>query len=130
MTKLLTILFLFTTTLLFGQAKMLDTFFAKVHAGKYPNILTEVNKPENASSLLNALPVYFKDTMVLVRSKAAAIARTIGTKSKVSAIRTKAVQQLLNATRDTNSGNTGAALMYLTEFRKTDFTRANKDSLH
>lgn len=130
MNKLLTILLFFTTTLLFGQTKVLHTFFAKVRTGKYPNIPTEVSKPENASSLLNALPVYFKDTMAMVRSKAAAISRTIGTKSKVPTIRTKAVQQLLNATRDANSGNTGAALMYLTEFRKTDFTKANKDSLH
>jgi hypothetical protein len=130
MTKLLTILFFFTTTLLFGQTKALDNFFAQVRAGKYPNIPAEVNKPESATTLLNALPIYFKDTMVLVRSKAAAIARTIGTKSKVATVRTKAVQQLLNATRDKNSGNTGAALMYLTEFKKTDFSKANKDSLH
>lgn len=129
MTKLLTILLLFTTTLLFGQTKTLDTFFAQVRAGKYPNIPAAVTKPENATTFLNALPVYFKDTMALVRSKASAIARTIGTKSKVAVVRTQVVQQLIKATRDNSSGNTGAALMYLTEFRKTDFTKANKDSL-
>jgi hypothetical protein len=130
MTKLLTILLLLSSTLLFGQTKTLDTFFAQVRAGKYPNIPAEVNKPESATTLLNALPVYLKDTAVVVRAKAAAIARTVGTKSNVSAIRTKAVQQLVDATRDNDSGNTGAALMYLTEFRKADFTKANKDSLH
>jgi len=79
MTKLLTTIFLFTTTLLFAQTKTLDTFFAQVRAGKYPNIPAEVNKPESATALLNALPVYLKDTMVVVRSKAAAIARNSDT---------------------------------------------------
>ncbi len=125
----LTVVILFVSTTIFAQQKSLDNFFAQVRTGKYPNIPAEVNKPESATTLLNALPIYFKDTVVLVRSKAAAIARAIGTKSRVAAERTKAVQQLLHATRDKDSGNTGAALMYLTEFKKSDFSKANKDSL-
>jgi hypothetical protein len=124
------ILVLFISTTSFAQQKNLTNFFAQVRAGKYPNIPVEASKPENATNFLNALPIYFRDTVVVVRSKAAAIARTIGTQSKVATVRTTAVQQLIAATRDKDSGNTGAALMYLTEFKKTDFTKANKDSLH
>jgi hypothetical protein len=124
------ILVLFISTTSFAQQKNLTNFFAQVRAGKYPNIPVEASKPENATNFLNALPIYFRDTVVVVRSKAAAIARTIGTQSKVVTVRTTAVQQLIAATRDKDSGNTGAALMYLTEFKKTDFTKANKDSLH
>jgi hypothetical protein len=124
------ILVLFISTTSFAQQKNLTNFFAQVRAGKYPNIPAEASKPENATNFLNSLPVYFKDTVVVVRSKAAAIARTIGTQSKVATVRATAVQQLIAATRDKDSGNTGAALMYLTEFKKTDFTNANKDSLH
>jgi hypothetical protein len=124
------ILVLFVSTTSFAQQKNLTNFFAQVRAGKYPNIPTEASKPENATSFLNALPVYFKDTLVAVRSKAAAITRTIGTQSKVATVRTAAVQQLITAAQDKDSGNVGAALMYLTEFKKTDFTKANKDTLH
>jgi hypothetical protein len=124
------ILVLFISTTSFAQQKNLVNFFTQVRAGKYPNIPAEVSKPENATNVLNALPLYFKDTLATVRSKAAAITRIIGTQSKVATVRATAVQQLMAATRDKDSGNTGAALMYLTEFKKTDFTKSNKDSLH
>ena len=112
-----------------AQPKPLDSFFSQLRAGKYPSIPAEASKPENATIYLNALTDYYKDTTVIIRSKAAAVTRVIGAKSTVSSVRIKAVQQLIRATRDKDSGNTGAALTYLTEFKKSDFSKTNKDSL-
>lgn len=130
MIKLLTILFIFNSTLLFCQSNTLNNFFTQVRAGKYPAIPAEINKADNVIGFINVLPVYLKDSVAVVRSRAAALVHTIGTKSKVADVRAKAVQQLIIATRDTNSANMGEVLQYLTEFKKADFSKANKDSLY
>lgn len=113
-----------------GQKKSLENYFAQVRAGKYPTIPPEINKPENATATLNALPGYLSDSTVAVRAKAALLARVVGTQSKISTMRTKAVQQLIAATKDKDSGNAGSALTYLTEFKKTDFNKLNRDTLY
>jgi hypothetical protein len=115
--------------LLAAQQKNLENYFAQVRNGKYPNFPQEVSKAENAATILNALPVFLKDSIAIVRGRAAGISRLIGTQSKATALRTKAVQQLLLAVKDKDSGNAGAALAYLSEFKMGDFLTAEKDTL-
>lgn len=129
MTKLFTILFTCITVLAFGQQKAWDTYFAQTRAGKSPNIPAEVYKSENAKAILTALPAYAKDTLVVIRSKATLIARVVGTKSTINTLRQQAITQIIYAANDKNTGNVGAAFNYLTEFKKTDFTKTHKDSL-
>jgi hypothetical protein len=123
--------FLFTALpfLLHAQPKALDSYFSELRAGKYPNIPAAVHNPDNALPYLEALTPYLKDTVTLIRAKAAGASYTIGVNSRVSTVRTKAVQQLINAARDPNTGNGGSALNFLTQFKKNDFTKASKDSL-
>jgi hypothetical protein len=61
----------------------------------HPIIPSEVYKPENAKAILTALPVYLKDTVVIIRSKATLIARVVGTKSTLAPIRQQAVTQII-----------------------------------
>lgn len=129
MARLFTIVFIFITVLAFGRQKALDNYFAQVRTGKSPNLPAEVYKPENAKAILTALPAYAKDTVVIVRSKATLIARVVGTKSTLNPIRQQAVTQIIQAASDKSTGNVGAALNYLTEFKKTDFTKVHRDSL-
>lgn len=115
-------------TLSFAQ-KGTGDYFAQLRAGKSPNIPIEVYKAENAAGILQELPVYLNDTVVVVRSKATLIARIVGLKSSAATIRQRAVTQIIRASNDKSSGNVGAALNYLTEFRKADFTKVHRDSL-
>lgn len=123
------ILFLLISFVGNAQQKAIDTYFSQVRQGKSPNIPAEVYKPENAKGTLTALSVYSKDTLAIVRSKAALITRAVGTRSAVSAIRQQSVTQLLQAANDKSTGIVGSALNYLTEFKKTDFTKVHRDSL-
>lgn len=129
MNKLLIIFLALLTTAASAQQRGVDTYFSQLRAGKSPNLPTEIYKPETAKIILNALPVYAKDTLVIVRSKATLIARVVGTKSTISTLRQQAITQIIQAANDKSTGNVGAAFNYLTEFKKTDFTKTHKDSL-
>lgn len=129
MIKLITIITFISTTV-FSQALVkLNPYFSQLRSGKSPNIPSEVFKPENAKATLNALLVYAKDTVPIVRSKATLIARIVGVKSTLATVRQQAVTQIIGAVKDKSSGNAGAALTYLTEFKKSDFTKVHRDSL-
>ncbi len=130
MTTRITILLLLLTTTSLAQTKSLDNYFAQIRAGKYANVPAEVSKPELASGLLKSLSVYAADTLPTVRARAAGLVRTIGLQSKVQSVRTQAVQQLMTAAKDKDTGNAGVVLNYLTGFRKNDFSSAAKDSLY
>ena len=130
MTPRLTILLLLLTTTALAQIKSLDNYFAQIRAGKYANVPAEVSKPELASGLLKSLGVYSSDTMPTVRVRAAGLVRTVGLQSKVQSVRSQAVQQLMTAAKDKDTGNAGVVLNYLTGFRKNDFSVAAKDSLY
>ena len=105
MTTRFTILLLLLTTTALSQTKSLDNYFAQIRAGKYANVPAEVSKPELASGLLKSLGVYAMDTMPVVRARAAGLVRTIGLQSKVAIVRTQAVQQLVAAAKDKDTGN-------------------------
>ena len=130
MTTRLTILLLLVTTTALAQTKSVDTYFAQIRAGKYANVPAEVSKPELASGLLKSLSVYATDTLPTLRARAAGLVRTIGLQSKVQSVRTQAVQQLVAAAKDKDTGNAGVVLNHLTGFRKNDFSSAAKDSLY
>ena len=130
MTTRLTILLLLVTTTALAQTKSLDNYLAQIRAGKYANVPVEVSKPELASGLLKSLGVYSSDTMPTVRVRAAGLVRTVGLQSKVQSVRSQAVQQLMTAAKDKDTGNAGVVLNYLTGFRKNDFSVAAKDSLY
>lgn len=112
-----------------AQQKSLENYFSQIKGGKQPNIPAEFGKPENATAILNLLPLYLKDSTALVRGCAASLSRLIGVQSKTAAQRSKAVQQLVAAAKDKDSGNAGAALMFLSEFRKSDFSLVDQDTL-
>ncbi|MBI3218932.1 MAG: hypothetical protein HYZ44_05445 [Bacteroidetes bacterium] len=127
---MLLLLYLSFVADLFAQQTKLENYFAQTRAGKYPTIPIEIAKPENASSALNALSTYLNDSTVVIRQRAASLSRYIGTQSNVNSIRAKAINQLVFASKDKDSGNVGAALLYLTEFRKKDFSKSNLDTLY
>ncbi len=74
---------------LLGQpaVQSLNSYFKEVRAGKSPPHSARSLQLENAKSILTALSAYSKDTLVLIRSKAALITRVVGTKSTVVTIR-------------------------------------------
>ncbi|MFM9840586.1 MAG: hypothetical protein ACKVOQ_20125 [Cyclobacteriaceae bacterium] len=102
----------------------------QIRNGKYPSIPLEATKKENAAIILNALPAYLHDSISAVRGHASSLSKLIGTQSKVSTIRNKAVQQLIIASKDKDTGNAGSALIFLTEFNKSDFSRVDQDTLY
>lgn len=114
----------------FAQQSKLDNYFNQVRAGKYPSIPTDISKTKNESNTLRELNNYIKDSITVVRQRAASLTRYVGSQSKSSSIRIKAVDQLVLAVKDKDNGNVGAALLYLTEFKRNDFTKANLDTLY
>jgi hypothetical protein len=127
---LLLFLLLVASSLVFAQQKGLENYFAQVRVGKYPALTAELTKPENAQVILTTLPKYLTDSVATIRFRATSLARTIGTTSKISAIRSKALQQIISSAKDKDSGNAGAALFSLTEFKKTDFSKIDQDTLY
>jgi hypothetical protein len=110
-------------------SELMKLYFSEVQAGKYPSIPKQLSISENSKTVLNALPMYFQDTVAGVRSKAYTIAALAGNNARQVNVREQAVQQLLNGVNDKDGGNAGLALDYLTSFRRDDFTAASKDSV-
>lgn len=110
-------------------SELLKLYFSEVRVGTYPSIPKQLSIAENTKAVLNALPVYFQDTVAGVRSKAYTIAALAGNNARQTNLREQAVRQLLQGAKDPDGGNAGAALDYLTLFRKDDFTAASKDSV-
>lgn len=115
----------------FAQAQdakeLLRSYFNEVQSGKNPSIPLQFSSPEYANKTLNAITPYENDTSATVRSKAYAIVQLVG-KSNQSDVR-EAVQHLVQACKDKDSGNVGAAISYLTTFYKKDFNNASQDEI-
>ena len=109
--------------------ELIRTYFQEVRQGKFPPIPQHLSLPENGITTLKELNKYHKDTAAAVRSKACAVAKFVGTKSRQTPIRQQAVSQLVDACQDKNAGNVGTALNYLTEFTKEDFTIGSLNSI-
>ncbi|NOS90699.1 MAG: hypothetical protein HOP30_02145 [Cyclobacteriaceae bacterium] len=114
----------------YAQQSKLESYFNQVRTGKYPSIPAEISKPENAFNALKELNKYLSDSITIIRQRAASLSRYVGTQAKVSSVRTKAVDQIVISAKDKDNGNVGAALLYLTEFKKNDFSKANLDTLY
>lgn len=67
------IFFVFLPLPLHAQAGPPDSYFSQLRTGKYPNVVTEINKPENAKAFLNVLPFYLMDTVTIIHIRAAYI---------------------------------------------------------
>ena len=65
------------------------------------------------------------DTLYAVRSKAYGIINSVGSNSRIADIRHVAVNKLIEACKDKESGNVGQALDYLSTYLKPDFLRSN-----
>lgn len=109
--------------------ELLRLYFNEVKAGKYPLIPNQFGLPENASKTLTGVTLYEKDTSANVRSKAYAIIRFVGTRSRVPSVRERAVEKLTQGIHDADVGNVGTALSYLTEFKKQDFYKTSLDNI-
>ncbi len=131
MTRLLFLLFgLLCSSTLCAQQKIIEAYFLQIRNGKYPSIPLEATKKENAAIILNALPAYLRDSISIVRGRASSLSKLIGTQSKFGPIRNTAVQQLIIASKDKDTGNAGSALTSLTEFKKSDFNKVDRDTLY
>jgi hypothetical protein len=124
------LLFLVISYPVLAQQKSLENYFNQVRSGEYPNIPAEFTKSENAQKILTVLPKYLTDSVAAIRLRATSLARTIGTSSKISSVRSKAIDLIIFSSKDIDSGNAGLALTFLTEFNKPDFNKANQDTLY
>ncbi|MBT1705419.1 hypothetical protein [Chryseosolibacter indicus] len=129
--KIVTILaFVFPLSVYAQEAnELLHLYFSEVRAEKYPAIPKQFTLAENAKSVLGALSVYIQDSLNTVRAKAYTITQLTGNAARQSQVRSRAVDQLIQASKDNDSGNAGLAISYLTTFRKDDFGEASKDTL-
>jgi hypothetical protein len=115
---------------LLSQNAGLSDYFAQVRTGHYPALPADVLRARRADDLIKELTQYQADTLPHVRRQAADLLRTIGTQSNPARIRSRAVQQLVEALRDKDSGNVGFALGCLQQFRRSDFSDVVQDTLH
>jgi hypothetical protein len=131
MTRLFLLLYglLFSSSLC-AQQKIMEAYFSQIRSGKYPSIPIEATLKDNAAIILSALPTYLHDSVSIVRARASSLSKLIGAQSKLGTIRTKAIQQLIEAVKDKDTGNAGSALTFLTEFNKSDFSEADRDTLY
>jgi hypothetical protein len=131
MKRLVSTLILIIPSIVYAQdvKEHLSRYFTEIRSGKYPSIPLPLGLPENAKKTLSAVTPFSKDSSAVVRSKAYAIVRYAGSKSRQANIREQCAMQLLQACRDKNSANVGTALDYLTEFTVEDFTKVAKDTL-
>jgi hypothetical protein len=112
-----------------NENELLSLYFNEVRAEKYPPIPKALSLSENSKNTLEAVAPYLTDTLVDVRAKALGIVSLAGNNSRQATVRQQAVQKLIEGIKDKNTGNTGVALEYLTDFLKSDFNTAAKDSV-
>jgi hypothetical protein len=109
--------------------ELLKLYFAEVRTGKYPSIPMQLSLSENSKEVLEGLIPYSMDSVAGVRSKSYTVTSLAGNSARQSNMREFAVQQLVEGAYDTDGGNAGIALEYLTTFRKEDFTSTSKDRI-
>ncbi len=116
-----------------GTAQSIDeqirSYFADVKSGKYPAIPRQLTLAENSKAVIAVLPGYLSDSVSGVRSKAYTIAMLAGNSARQEHLRQMAVDQLILGMKDADGGNAGAALDFLSSFRKEDFNGSARDTL-
>lgn len=86
-------------------------------------------KEENSKAVLNAIQIYYSDSLPKVRSKAYEITGRVGLKSGNPDIRQWGTTQLTSFHNDPDAGNVGQLWSLLSKFKKEDFALIAKDSL-
>lgn len=109
--------------------KLIDQYFKETATGKSRPVPQPLFLPENTHAVLNYLKVFGTDTSASVRARAYAVIRIIGTRSDVVAMRQRAATDLVVLCKDSEAGNIGLGLDYLTEFKPSDFSQQAKDTL-
>ena len=110
--------------------KLLNDYMNIVRKEVYsPSPEKELYNEENAESLLKLLGAYYNDSLTKVRLKAYYLTYKSVFKSTDLELRNKAVYNLVQGLKDTDSGNTGSTANWLTNFKSQDFNKVSKDSL-
>ena len=112
-----------------GTPGWLASYFADVRSGNFPSAPAQTSRAEQADNVLAALSLYETDTAVVVRGRAHLLLKLAAGSAKEPNLRQEGVRRLIQACKDHDLANAGAALDYLTTFGKEDFTPVAKDSI-
>ncbi len=126
----LVLVFLFLHSYFFtmAQSSAITAYVNTARSGGNADVSTVMNvmKP---SEILHDIQQMAYDSMSAVRRAAYALAQAAGVASRDAMIRQQAVQYLIRAIADDDSGNSGKAIDYLKQFNRQDFNRQAKDSI-
>lgn len=109
-----------------SNVSYLENYFHEIRIGNYPTIHDEILKSLDSSEGLSLIAGYYNDSSAIVRSNAYTITYNVGSKSVHKDVRSKAIQNLIDACNDPESGNIYGLLDYLTKFRREDFIQNEK----
>jgi len=107
----------------------LKEYFAEVRKGRSVTLPAGIFQPANEKVILQTSVGYLSDSVDAVRSAAIYVIKSAGLMSKKADYRQQCVLYLLQACSDKNSGNSGQASNYLTQFNPSDFNPSARDSL-
>jgi hypothetical protein len=108
---------------------VVSAYFKEIKSGKYPPVPEQFSALKNTDVLLNSVQPFLKDSATVVRSKAYDLVYLVSSPSKISAVRTLAVDILVRACKDNDFGNASLTVDYLKSFLPQDFTDVAKDSI-
>ncbi len=117
---------------LFAQSpsSVITNYFTQVREGRNPATPRSLWQEHGQhTEVLTALSPYYADTLATVRGKAYYIAQQVGLHSQDQKVRQQVVGQLVAAVQDADSGNSGRASSFLTEFQPDDFTTRSRQQL-
>jgi len=107
----------------------LDQYMSDVRNSTRSVNLNDLLKNENAIALLDAVQIYYTDSLSRVRARSYELTKQVGIKSDKLETRQLATARLASCHRDPNAGNLGQLWCLLSKFRVEDFTVEAKDSL-
>lgn len=110
-------------------SKELDTYYTEALKGESYFVSGEVIRAANPGKLLKKSVLYLKDENASVRYKAIDLIKRKGLLTSDTLYRQQYVAALIDAVKDRDGGNCGAALRGLTFFKPGDFNRASRDRI-
>jgi len=114
----------------FNVQSELEAYMEQVRTEEYaktPN--KDLFSKRNAPKLLELVKVYYIDSLPKVRLKAYYLTYKAANEITEKEQKDNAVFVLVNALKDTDSGNVGSVVSWLTDYKKGNFNREAKDSL-
>ncbi|HEY9124456.1 MAG TPA: hypothetical protein VIO15_08950 [Bacteroidales bacterium] len=106
-----------------------EKYFSELKAGKNNPVPNSITQHPNEAKAIELAMKYSGDTLSMVRAAAYYIVKRIGINSSNLNTRQSCVYYLILACKDKDSGNSGTAGEYLTQFDTSDFTPKSLDSL-